>query len=79
MARHRGRMALLRLALRALLGTLEQSEDFEMVTGPEFTIGTRDARIRVATDGEVQMLATPLHYRTARARARGVKVRGTRS
>ena len=63
MARRRGRLALLRLALRALLKRLEQAEDFEVVTGADFVISTRDARIRVATDGEVTMMETPLHYR----------------
>jgi diacylglycerol kinase family enzyme len=63
MARRRGRLALLQLALRALFKRLDQAADFEMVTGESFVISTRDARIRVATDGEVTMLDTPLHYR----------------
>jgi diacylglycerol kinase family enzyme len=63
LARHRGRLALLRLALRALFGRLDQAEDFEMLAGEAFVINTRDARIRVATDGEVTMFDTPLHYR----------------
>lgn len=66
MARRRGRLALLRLALRALLKRLEQAEDFEVVTGDDFVISTRDPRIRVATDGEVTMMETPLHYRIRR-------------
>lgn len=63
MARRRGRLPLVRLALRALFGTLDQDQDFEAMTGESFVIDTRDARIRVATDGEVTMLDTPLHYR----------------
>jgi diacylglycerol kinase family enzyme len=63
MARRRGRLALARLALRALLKRLDQAEDFEMVTGDAFVIDTRDPHIRVATDGEVTMLETPLRYR----------------
>ena len=62
-ARRRGQLALLQLALRALFKRLDQAEDFEMVTGEGFVISTRDARIRVATDGEIAMLETPLHYR----------------
>lgn len=63
LGRHRGRMALVRLALRALTKRLRQDEDFELVTGSAFVIGTTVARIRVATDGEVCMMDTPLHYR----------------
>jgi diacylglycerol kinase family enzyme len=63
LARRRGRLALLQLALRALAKRLDQSEDFEVVTGQAFVISTHDARIRVATDGEIAMLETPLHYR----------------
>ncbi|MBL0426185.1 diacylglycerol/lipid kinase family protein [Ramlibacter alkalitolerans] len=70
MARRRGRLALLQLALRALFKRLDQAEDFEMVTGEAFVIGTHEARIRVATDGEIAMLATPLHYRIRRGALR---------
>jgi diacylglycerol kinase family enzyme len=63
LARRRGRLALVQLAIRALLKRLEQDEDFEVLTGAEFVISTHDARIRVATDGEVNMMDTPLHYR----------------
>lgn len=63
LARRRGRLALVRLALRALARRLEQDEDFEVLAGTDFVITTRDPRIRVATDGEVCMMDTPLHYR----------------
>lgn len=63
LARRRGRLALVRLAFRALLKRLQQAEDFEVLAGAEFVIDTRDARIRVATDGEVNMMDTPLRYR----------------
>jgi len=63
LGRRRGRLALLKLALRALFKRLDQAEDFEVVTGQAFVISTTDARIRVATDGEIAMLDTPLHYR----------------
>jgi diacylglycerol kinase family enzyme len=66
MARRRGRMALVQLALRALTRRLRQDEDFELVTGSAFVISTTDTRIRVATDGEVSMMDTPLHYRIRR-------------
>jgi diacylglycerol kinase family enzyme len=66
MGRRRGRWALLQLALRALARRLQQDADFEMLTGEAFVISTRVARIRVATDGEVNMMDTPLDYRIRR-------------
>jgi diacylglycerol kinase family enzyme len=63
LVRRRGRLALLQLALRALFGRLDQGADIEMVTGESFVIATRVARTRVAIDGEVATLDTPLHYR----------------
>jgi diacylglycerol kinase family enzyme len=61
--RRRGRLALVQLALRALFKRLRQEEDFEMVTGAAFAIDTTSDCVRVATDGEVCMMETPLHYR----------------
>jgi len=63
LGRRRGRLGLVLLALRALLRRLEQSEDFEVLAGEAFDITTHGKRIRVATDGEVTMMDTPLHYR----------------
>jgi diacylglycerol kinase family enzyme len=63
LGRRRGRLALVQMALRALTRRLRQDEDFELVTGDAFVITTTDRRIRVATDGEVCMMDTPLHYR----------------
>jgi diacylglycerol kinase family enzyme len=59
-----GRFGLLRLALRALIGRLRQARDFDMVTAGALVVHTPKARIRVATDGEVTAMKTPLHYRT---------------
>ncbi len=58
-----GRAALVRLAIQALLGRLSQARDFEALTATDFVIETRHARILVATDGEVQPMKSPLHYR----------------
>ena len=58
-----GRLGLFRLALRALLGRLEQAEDFDVFCVPEATIETHHGRLLVATDGEVNWMTTPLHYR----------------
>jgi diacylglycerol kinase family enzyme len=60
---HTGRFGLFRLALRALMGRLRQSPDFEMVTVRSLTVRSRKRRLLVATDGEVQVMQPPLHYR----------------
>jgi diacylglycerol kinase family enzyme len=61
---HRGgRLGVLALALRALLGRLEQSRDFEATSATELRIESRHTRLLVATDGEVSPLELPLRYR----------------
>ena len=62
-AHRTGRLGLLRLAVRALFGRLEQARDFDIVLAEEFTIETHHAVLRVATDGEVTEMKTPLRYR----------------
>jgi diacylglycerol kinase family enzyme len=62
-AQRPGRLGLLRFALRALLGKLAQERDFDVMLADELEIGTRHKRLRVATDGEVTVMRTPLHYR----------------
>lgn len=62
-AQRPGRWGLLRLALHALFGKLSQAKDFDMLTTTEMEIATRHRRLRVATDGEVTVMNTPLHYR----------------
>lgn len=61
--RKSNRMALLRLALRALVGRLQEAEDFDVVQATSVTVRTRRPHVRVATDGEVQLMESPLHYR----------------
>jgi diacylglycerol kinase family enzyme len=63
MTQRTGRFALLRLALRALFHRLDQARDFDGVTAPAFVVHTRHAQLRVATDGEVTLMRTPLEYR----------------
>ena len=60
---HTGRWGLLRLALHALFGRLRQAHDFDMLTATDIHIETHKRRMRVATDGEVQLMQTPLSYR----------------
>ncbi|MGZ3183526.1 MAG: diacylglycerol/lipid kinase family protein [Telluria sp.] len=62
-ALHPTRLGLLRFALRAVLGTLAQARDFEIRLVENIIIETGRRHVRVATDGEVAMLDTPLHYR----------------
>ena len=65
-----GRFASIRLALRALLGRLEQSRDFESLAVTEFWLETGRRYVRVATDGEIRKLAPPLHFRSRRGELR---------
>jgi diacylglycerol kinase family enzyme len=62
-APHSGRLGLLRLALRALFGRLSPARDFEARTAREIVVETARPQQRVATDGEVCLLQTPLRYR----------------
>ncbi|CAN5375705.1 diacylglycerol kinase family protein [soil metagenome] len=62
-AQRPGRWGLLRLALHALFGSLRQARDFDAVLAKEIVIETRRKRIRVATDGEVNVMESPLRYR----------------
>jgi len=59
----RGRRALLGLAVRALFGLLQQARDFEARTAQTIAVETRRGHVQVATDGEVLVLESPLHYR----------------
>lgn len=59
-----GRFGMLRLALRALFGRLEQAKDFESVYLPELWIETGKRRLHIALDGEVENMSPPLHYRS---------------
>jgi YegS/Rv2252/BmrU family lipid kinase len=63
-AHRTGRLGLLRLAWRALFGGLRDEQDFDAMCTKEIWIETRrPKRLRVATDGEVTIMTTPLHYR----------------
>ena len=63
-AHRTGRPGLLRLALRALVGRRRETRGFDALSAREIWVETRrPKRIPVATDGEVTVLSTPLHYR----------------
>jgi diacylglycerol kinase family enzyme len=57
-----GRLGLLRLASRALLGGLRNERDFTALSTREVWIKTGHRRLRVAFDGETTMMKPPLHY-----------------
>ncbi|HEX7330558.1 MAG TPA: diacylglycerol kinase family protein [Pyrinomonadaceae bacterium] len=57
------RLKLITLALRAVFGTLRDDRDFLALSSTEVKILTRRKRLRVAFDGEVDVMKTPLHYR----------------
>ncbi len=71
-APHAGRAKLLRLALQALIGRSNPHELVILET-PEFWVRPRARTLRVATDGEVNRMDTPLHFRS-RPRALRVMV-----
>jgi diacylglycerol kinase family enzyme len=63
MTHRTGRWGLVRLALRALFGRLRKDKDFLELSTTEVKIETRHKRLRVAFDGEVDVMEGPLHYR----------------
>ncbi len=63
MAQCSGRFGLLVFALRAVFGTLNQSKNFESSVVRQIRIDTRRRSLRVALDGEVMTLSSPLLYR----------------
>ena len=62
-AQRPGRLGLLRFAWRALCGRLAQERDFDVMLSDRLDIETRHRHLRVATDGEVSIMETPLRYR----------------
>jgi len=58
-----GRLGLLKLGVHLLTGQLHGQDDFSAFMAKDLVIKTRQRRLRVATDGEVTVLKTPLHYR----------------
>jgi diacylglycerol kinase family enzyme len=58
------RFGLLRFAFDALRGRLGDERDFDVLHAAAFEIDTHRKRLRVATDGEVTIMAAPLRYRS---------------
>ena len=63
LTRNTGRSGLLRLALRALLGSLEQDRDFRSFALSTLEIRTRRRSVGVSLDGEVVRMSSPIRYR----------------
>ncbi len=61
--RAHGRLHLLWFSLRALVGSLRKTPEFETVLSDAITIESRHRHLRVAIDGEVTTMTTPLEYR----------------
>lgn len=57
-----GALAMLRLSLRALVRGLRGAEEFETLCARDILVGMRRRRVRVAMDGELRVLETPLKY-----------------
>jgi YegS/Rv2252/BmrU family lipid kinase len=68
-APYTGRLGLLRLGLRAFFGKLNEETDFTILCARELWVETR-RKTRVATDGEIFIMDSPLHYRIAPAALR---------
>jgi diacylglycerol kinase family enzyme len=58
------RIGILKLALRAFFGRLQQARDLHALCVSEVQVATPKRTVRVALDGEVVRLAPPLHYRS---------------
>jgi diacylglycerol kinase family enzyme len=63
-ARHVGPTGLLRIAIRALLGTIRRDRDFIAFTARKLTV-ERKGRLHVSLDGEVCRMTGPLEYSIA--------------
>lgn len=66
-----GRFGLFQLGFHALIGKLNQADDFDTFCVEEATIEATKPRLLVATDGEVGWMETPLAYRI---RAKALRV-----
>jgi YegS/Rv2252/BmrU family lipid kinase len=62
--RRQSRLGLVALGFRALFGRLRQARDFEATTAQALDIESRHRVLPVATDGEVAVMRTPLHYQS---------------
>jgi diacylglycerol kinase family enzyme len=59
----RGRFELFKLFVKAFFGKISEQDNFDILSATEVSVETRRRTIRVALDGEVKRLRTPLNYR----------------
>jgi len=62
-ARNARRWGIVRLALRALVGRLRQDKDFEAITVPAVEVAIPRRTVRVALDGELFRMESPVRFR----------------
>jgi len=62
-ARTQDRLALVWLAFKAVVGRLDHARDLRVLVAPAAEIHSRQRRLLVALDGEVEILRPPLRYR----------------
>ncbi len=60
-----GTLALLWLTLRGAVGQLGDADDVHSFAFDFLTVKPRSRRVKVATDGEITWLRTPLQFRVA--------------
>lgn len=63
-AKKQSRLSLFWLACRSVLGLVDQSHDLRIVKLPAAEIRSHASRLLVACDGEVEVMRSPLRYRT---------------
>lgn len=61
--KNRSHLAMLRIALKAARGGWHDDSGVETMRVPALTIASRRRHVRVASDGEIDRLETPLRYR----------------
>ena len=62
-AKQETRLGMLRLGIRSIIGRFDQSRDLRIMTLAEFVISSKRKRLLVASDGEIEILKSPLHYK----------------
>lgn len=73
------RLKLIALALRAVVGRLRNDKDFLALRSDEVEIHTARKRVRVAFDGEIEVMAAPLQYRVRSRALRVIVPEGVKS
>jgi YegS/Rv2252/BmrU family lipid kinase len=63
-------LAFVWLTLRSMFGGLRPADEFDIIRAPSLTIESKRSVLRVALDGEIEMMAPPLHYRARPAALR---------